>query len=155
MTDRERLLKLCIPEPNTGCWLWLGGLTGHGYGQFWANGKTHRAHRWIYEHMNGRIPISENMLDSAAKGRNGMQKFPHLNFWRTAEARKLVPRGERQGNSKLTADQVEQIKAMRAEGVRGSVIAAKFSISTAHVYKLAKGQSWAHLRAALESPPCK
>ena len=28
----ERLWRNCIPEPNSGCWIWLGALGWRGYG---------------------------------------------------------------------------------------------------------------------------
>lgn len=42
-----------------GCWLWMGGKTAAGYGQFSVggrSGKTVYAHRWSYEHHVGPIP---------------------------------------------------------------------------------------------------
>ena len=44
------LSKMKIDE-NTGCWLWQERLTAKGYGSFWLNGKSRRAHRWSYEHF--------------------------------------------------------------------------------------------------------
>lgn len=37
------------PEPNTGCWLWVGASTTSGYGQIRLGGKTYLAHRisWL------------------------------------------------------------------------------------------------------------
>ena len=56
MTDMvERFEALYIPEPNSGCWLWLG-CDSQGYGYFRARGKMVRAHRWSYEHFCGPIP---------------------------------------------------------------------------------------------------
>jgi hypothetical protein len=50
-----RFFALMIPEPNSGCWLWLGSLRS-GYGRFSLNGKTCEAHRVSYEHLVGPIP---------------------------------------------------------------------------------------------------
>ena len=44
------------PEPNSGCWLWIGGCNGSGYGQLSFNGKQMAAHRWFYEHFKHPIP---------------------------------------------------------------------------------------------------
>ena len=49
-----------MPEPNSGCWLWSGAAkspyAGYGeYGSFWANGKSHQAHRWFYESIHGQV----------------------------------------------------------------------------------------------------
>jgi hypothetical protein len=47
------------PEPNTGCWLWMGD-TWHGkpYGRVYdaRDKKSHRVHRWFYENLVGPIP---------------------------------------------------------------------------------------------------
>ena len=38
------------------CWSWLGARSQTGYGRFWVDGKTVKAHRWAYEHLVGPIP---------------------------------------------------------------------------------------------------
>ena len=45
-----------IPEPNSGCWLWLGAINGNGYGNFWDGVKTISAHRFAYMTFVGPIP---------------------------------------------------------------------------------------------------
>ena len=41
----ERFWDKCIPEPNSGCWLWIAGTDKKGYGFFWYNGAKRWAHR--------------------------------------------------------------------------------------------------------------
>lgn len=42
----ERMMERVIPEPNSGCWLWIGGLYANGYGMaFLPGGKACLAHR--------------------------------------------------------------------------------------------------------------
>lgn len=43
------------------CWMWTGSVSLSGYGIFNNDYKSHRAHRWIYEHMNG--PIGDLSID--------------------------------------------------------------------------------------------
>ena len=46
-----------IPEPNSGCWLWMGACNQKGYGQIrQQGGKRQVAHRVIYELLKGPIP---------------------------------------------------------------------------------------------------
>lgn len=45
-----------VPEPNTGCWLWMRTLTGAGYGGQSLFGKKRLAHRISYELLRGPIP---------------------------------------------------------------------------------------------------
>lgn len=52
----ERLLGKCIPEPNTGCWLWTACLTPQGYGKLTVQHRTVVASRAAYEAFIGPIP---------------------------------------------------------------------------------------------------
>lgn len=58
---QERFEKYFIPEPNSGCWLWIGGSTRSGYGVFYVgtsrrDRKTTTAHRVSYQLNVGEIP---------------------------------------------------------------------------------------------------
>ena len=54
-------------EKTDGCWLWLGGLDRHGYGQFdvrdGEDGKrrNHRAHRWGYQQLVRQLDAAETL----------------------------------------------------------------------------------------------
>lgn len=50
-----KLERLSMPEPNSGCWLWLGGVTRAGYGQISVR-HNRAAHRVSYETFIGPIP---------------------------------------------------------------------------------------------------
>ncbi len=45
-----------VEVQGDGCWLWTGCLYPTGYACFNVNGKTTRAHRFIYETIVGEIP---------------------------------------------------------------------------------------------------
>lgn len=45
-----------VPEPNTGCWIWMGRLDRDGYGIISIAGKSRKAHRYAYQTMIGEIP---------------------------------------------------------------------------------------------------
>lgn len=53
----DRFWEKCIPEPNSGCWLWIAAATYHdgGYGRFTIS-KAMRAHRVAYEALCAEIP---------------------------------------------------------------------------------------------------
>jgi hypothetical protein len=58
VTNQERFETKFSPEPNSGCWLWVGCVfskTG-GYGAFKADGKMWRAHRFAWVLYRGLIP---------------------------------------------------------------------------------------------------
>ena len=49
----NKFLALVIPEPNSGCWFWLGYVNPSGYGQF---NRRYKAHRISYQTFVGEIP---------------------------------------------------------------------------------------------------
>lgn len=53
---REQLETAYIPEPNSGCWIWLRATIGHGYGWVKFDGKKDLAHRVFYRLAKGPIP---------------------------------------------------------------------------------------------------
>ena len=56
-TAEERFLEKCQPEPNTGCWIWIGAIGNPwGYGAFRWNGTTGCAHIFAYQNFIGIIP---------------------------------------------------------------------------------------------------
>ena len=50
-------------DPTSGCWLWVGA-TSSGYGQLRWDGRTHYAHRVVYELLVGphRLPLSRRLV---------------------------------------------------------------------------------------------
>lgn len=55
-TVLERFESFCAPEPNSGCWLWTGGLRMDGYARFWDGRQIVRGHRWAFERLVGPVP---------------------------------------------------------------------------------------------------
>lgn len=53
---KQDLADKSIPEPNSGCWLWLAALAPEGYGRVLFNKKVLMAHRASYEVHVGPIP---------------------------------------------------------------------------------------------------
>lgn len=54
---RAKIWERSIPEPNSGCWLWLGATKGRGYGHLHIDRKFVGAHRASFIAYNG--PLSE------------------------------------------------------------------------------------------------
>jgi len=56
MPMSEKLDRMSMPEPMSGCTLWLGAKTLFGYGQVWDGRRTVLAHRVVWEMERGPIP---------------------------------------------------------------------------------------------------
>ena len=52
---QQKIWSRVAPDPNTGCWLFVGFLNGDGYGRLWADGRSRTAHRVAYEAYVGPI----------------------------------------------------------------------------------------------------
>lgn len=53
----KRFLNMCMPEPNTGCWIWMGGTINSGYGHFGViRSKNKLSHRVSYKLFKSDIP---------------------------------------------------------------------------------------------------
>lgn len=114
MTSRTFIEDRCIPEPNSGCWLWTGYCNSDGYGRTTINGKVIGAHRLSYRLFCGEIPLGaeimhkcdtpacvnpdhlkagshlENMTDSYRKGRLGNRLHQPMSPEREKERRRKI-----------------------------------------------------------------
>lgn len=145
-TLEERFEDKYITEPNSGCWLWVGGYDGEGYGMFWVVEKMVKAHRVSWRLHNGVIRDNlfvlhkcdvkccvnpahlflgtqkDNVEDSIRKGR-----FHY---------------GERSGSSKLTATQVSDIKLQLSFGHKEKDIAKKYNVAHQSINCIKHGKNW-------------
>lgn len=148
MTLPVRLETKIQPEPNSGCWLWLGGVDLDDYGVAWDSElkRDARAHRLVYEILVAPIPkgmkllhqcdtpccvnpdhmfigtTADNNADCKAKGRNAQ--------------------GVRHPMNKLSTDQV---LAIRRDPASTRKIAAKLGVSQSLVSHIKTRRLWKHL----------
>ena len=61
---KERLLLHSCPEPNSGCWLWMGALTRGGYGHLRYGKAMRRAHIVAYMEHVGEVREGDFVLHS-------------------------------------------------------------------------------------------
>lgn len=133
------------PVTEAGCWIWTASCLPKGYGWFYDGG-TVLAHRWAYEYFIGPVP---NEMCVCHKCDNPACVNPDHLFLGT-QADNVADQvqknrqvfGERNGNGKLTD---EQVRAIRRSNGSQSEIAERFGIDRSLVSLIRSGKRWAHL----------
>ena len=148
-TLKERILKLSTPEPNTGCWLWIGSSDPDGYGSIYLNRKErHRAHRISYKAFNG--DFDSNLLVCHQCDVPSCVNPDHL-FLGTHQdnvkdmdkkGRRALKQGELNPSHKLSNDQVNAIRSLLSSGVNQYDIAKLYSLSQSAVSNIKRGKAW-------------
>lgn len=112
-----RFERKYIPEPNSGCWLWLGTLHEGGYGEFReksAGTKRVRAHVFSYRFYKGKVPEGKFVLHTCDIRCcvNPDHLYAGTKKENTADCirRDRFQQGERHGNTELVSSQVLAIR---------------------------------------------
>lgn len=167
MTDEftklvEKIECFSIPEPNSGCWIWLRATSGGGYGQVWFSGKWRVAHRLLFavtsfqktelphdlmvcHKCDNRLCVnpdhmflgtaSDNAKDAVRKGRHGLQDNPHLShFYKFKKPKDFRAVGY--GCTKLSYSQLDDLIARRESGESMWDLAAEGGVNRIYLYRV-------------------
>lgn len=146
----EKLDHYSIPEPNSGCLLWLGTVNEAGYGQLYWDGVLHMAHRLSLAHATGK-PLPPPEIKTLHKcDVPGCIEPSHLFlgtqidniFDMIAKGRHRVPVGVAVNTAKLSEDNVRSIRQSHGSA-KG--LAAEFGVTTGTIYHIRRGHTWKSL----------
>ena len=156
MNDKKYIQERIEIDKKTGCWNWKLSIGSHGYGNTKYCGKNNRyacAHRLSYYVYKGEIGIyhvlhtcdnrkccnpehlylgtdKDNCRDRIARGR-------HKNGGN---------RGGEIGTSKVTENQVKEIKVRLKNGETPFQIAKDYPIGKDAIYHIKWGRRWMHVK---------
>lgn len=141
--------ELLSSEPTDDCVDWPYGKRSNGYGVVWVDGKLQGAHRHVLSLVTGKNPsgLDAAHLPGVCHTRSCVNPR-HLRWATRAEnlADKLIDgtdnRGEKNGQAKLTA---EQVLAIRADDRVQRVVAADYGIGQQTVSEIKLGKKWGWL----------
>lgn len=141
--DRFEAKFTTIPE--CGCWIWVAGEKGHGYGAFRLNGRTEWAHRMSWKLYNGEIPDNLCVLHrcdtplcvNPSHLFLGTRKINNEDRHNKGRSGSHV--GEKNGRSKLTVADVEKIKK---DPSLYKIIASKYGVTSGMIGHIKCGRSW-------------
>lgn len=132
-----------------GCWLWTGCTRGSKeYGAIRFKSKLYRAHRFSWIIHYGPIPEGILVLHTCD---NPLCVNPNHLFLGTHEdniedcknkGRLNRPKGEQNGRSKLSYEDVLLIKRRLKEGIKQNILAKEFNISQQTISNIKLNQSW-------------
>lgn len=136
------------------CWPWKGGQTVGGYGKVQIKGRTCIAHRAAYEFTHGPIPhedLEGNRVLVCHRCDTPLCCNPaHLRLGTSAENqgemadRGRSMKGERNGQTSLTAEAVREIRRRYGVGERQVDLAAAFGVHQGTVSNIVRGKTWSH-----------
>ncbi|MCP4990745.1 MAG: HNH endonuclease [Colwellia sp.] len=146
-TPQEALENRTIPEPNSGCLIWLGSVHRKGYGHIGVNGKTEKTHRFAWEQTNGPIPDGMHVLHYCDNPScvNPDHLFIGTNADNVADkikkGRDVYANGEDHGASKLSKSDVI---AIRSDARPRKEIAANYGVSISQIGRILRREHWVY-----------
>ena len=137
----DRIFDLSMPEPNSGCWIWMGAITrATGYGAIGFNGKVQRVSRVVMELMTG-APVAPSLYVCHRCDNPYCVNPDHL-FLGTpsdniqdclAKRRHVAPSRATHGRAKLSPDAAQAVVAS-AEGNRA--LASRYSVNITTIRRI-------------------
>ena len=144
---KERLESKMMPEPNSGCFLWTGYVSGSGRPSLSVKDKDVTAARLAYSEYVGPIPGGMCVLH---KCDNGMCVNPDHLFLGTQvdnikdmdkKGRRTILRGERHQNAKVSDETVEMARKLRSSGMTLHEVARRCGANFSTVWNWTTGRS--------------
>ena len=147
---RKFIEEVILHYEGDECLLWPFSKT-KGYGIFHADGKKQIVSRYVCYRTHGNPPTAKHQAaHSCGNGSGGCVTKGHLS-WKTGtenQADRIVHgtsnRGERHGRSKLTEQQVREIRSMIGTQSH-SAIAKRFGVVSTHIGLIARRGTWTHV----------
>lgn len=146
-----------MPHMETPCWIWKAGKNSRGYGQISVGGKMLTTHRVAWTITNGPIPRGEGYHGTCVCHRCDVPTCCRPDHYflgahadnvsdRASKGRNKPAAGEVNGNAKLTATKVIEIRALYAAG--GTTLkrlAAQFGVNFPIIGKIINRKAWSHI----------
>lgn len=154
-----RFWSYVADRPEVGCWIWTGGKDKDGYGRFAVTAprgvapkqRHFRAHRLSWSMSNGRLMANEMVVrhscDTPACVRpDHVEPGTQKQNRRDCIDRGREPMGEKKSQSKLTEDNVREIRRLYATNEYShNQLAVSFGVSQAAIGFVVRRVRWKHV----------
>lgn len=140
----ERISENVYPEPNSGCWFWMGEVSSSGYGKMRVENKDLRAHRVTFWLRHGHFPemVRHTCDIRCCVNPDHLLAGDAFDNAHDAVSRGRQARGERQGASKLTESQIEEIRALCDQKHTYTAIGEMFGVNRTTIARVHAGKTW-------------
>lgn len=150
-------MRLCIPEPNSGCWLWIGATLANGYAGMRGHGggkaKMERASRLMWLEVKktalGKLCVLHRCDNP------GCVNPDHLFLGtRSDNVKDMVDKGRHRGGCLIgelnprcmVSEQIAKaIISAYENGMSASAAGALFGVNASRAQGIAYGKSWKYL----------
>jgi len=137
-------------DKSSDCWNWTGAKSESGYGRFHFGGRRHIAHRFIYEHQNGKLPVGLNVLhkcDNPSCVRvDHLFEGTNLDNIKDRVSKNRSAKGAENGRAILTASDVLEIRKLyKKEVVTMKMLANKFGVTLECVAAIIYRRTWRNI----------
>lgn len=145
----ERLRIYAPPGDPDECWNWTRALS-KGYGNISVDGKSRSAHIVAWELANDRkLPAGMMILHTCDNppccNPAHLVLGTHTKNMVDMVARSRQARGTKQGSSKLTEDEVREIRELHASGLGYRKIAKQYGVVRSTIEVIVRGKGWVHV----------
>jgi HNH endonuclease len=148
LTDSARKRWESKIRKTSTCWFWTGALK-NGYGWFTLDdGSKVATHRYSYFLKNGQFDddlVVCHICDNPSCINPDCLKLGTMLFNaqdRSEKGRSSRPFGELCGNSKLTQEQVDNLRKLRTDDVKVKDLVKIFNITDTQIYRICNGEAW-------------
>lgn len=135
-----------IEVQENGCWNWLAYKNPAGYGQVRVNWVLWLAHRYSWHCNKGDIPeyllVLHHCDNPACVNPDHLFLGTHADNLADRDAKGKHNRGERNGQAKVTAEQVELIRKRYEAGETQSQLGRAFGMNRSAIHKIVHKTHW-------------
>jgi len=151
MTLQERFDNKWMPEPNSGCWLWLGAYHRQGYGNITVDSRSQLAHRvsWFLHHgfmPDPKIKVCHRCDLPSCVNPDHLFLGSQLDNMRDCFSKGRGTRADHKGEKNVNAIlSEEQVLSILDDHRKYREIAAVFGCSPSTIGMIKKGRNWPHV----------
>jgi hypothetical protein len=130
------------------CWLFTGGVSTTGYGNFWYDRKSNSAHRFAFFLTNGIHPeqVCHTCDNKQCVNPNHLYAGTRKSNAEDAAARGLLRTGEANSNARLNPEKVRSIRRLYTDEKKTTYeLGRLFGVSDVSIGKVLNGKTWKHV----------